>query len=186
MNQDKFQASSGGQSQSDRILAELAAHVGEWVPMPRLARIGARSENGFCMVHSRISDLNRRRRKKGLPVIEQHSEHRNGACLSFYRLPAAAGDSRAPSDLRPPTSDLPSSVPLPPTSEVSPAQVPEVSSNHSPSPCGTVATGLLTEPSPLPAGEGRGEGERPQRASALHDGELFPLEETRPAREAFA
>jgi hypothetical protein len=49
--------------------------------MPTLARVGAGSPDGFCIVHSRISDL----REKG-HRIEHRGEWHHGRCLSFYRL----------------------------------------------------------------------------------------------------
>lgn len=70
-----------GLSQCDLIHAHFTLHQGDWVPMPELARVGAGSDAGFCMVHSRVADL----RKRGLS-IDQRSERRGGKTHSFYRL----------------------------------------------------------------------------------------------------
>lgn len=70
-----------GWTQCERIRRRLKAARGAWVRMPTLARVGAGSPQGFCIVHSRIADL----RGRGIQ-IEQRSEWHNGRCLSFYRL----------------------------------------------------------------------------------------------------
>lgn len=70
-----------GWTQCERILRRLKAARGGWVRMPILARVGAGTPDGFCIVHSRISDLRDRKLK-----IKQRSEWHNGRCLSFYRL----------------------------------------------------------------------------------------------------
>jgi hypothetical protein len=71
---------SAGLSQNDLIEEALFAKLGEWIPMPELARIGS-GNDGFCMVHSRVAEL----RKRGL-VIEQRSERQGAKIHSFYRL----------------------------------------------------------------------------------------------------
>jgi hypothetical protein len=70
-----------GLSQCDLILAAFQAAPERWIPMPELARVGAGSEFGFCMVHSRVADL----RKRG-HSIDQRSERLEGKTHSFYRL----------------------------------------------------------------------------------------------------
>ena len=72
---------AAGTSQCDLILAAFQAAPERWIPMPELARIGAGSDNGFCMVHSRVADL----RKRGFS-IDQRSERLDGKTHSFYRL----------------------------------------------------------------------------------------------------
>lgn len=71
-----------GTSQCDAVLAGLEAARGEWVEMPKLAKLA-----GDYAVHSRVSDL---RTKRGL-----HIEHKNvfrklkdgrRKVLSYYRL----------------------------------------------------------------------------------------------------
>jgi len=81
MNQRAYQRSGSGRSQCARILAHLEANKNQWVSMPILARIGSGSPNGFCVVHSRISDL----RKQGHDI--QHSNKHEGQQIhSAYKL----------------------------------------------------------------------------------------------------
>lgn len=75
MNQQIYQHTESGRSQSERILAHLRLAAG-WVHLPDLVRV-----SGGYAVHSRIADL----RKRGY-VIEQESVHRGRAVHSFYRL----------------------------------------------------------------------------------------------------
>ena len=76
-----FSAGRTGDSQCRRILEMLESHRGEWVDMPLLARAGSASENGFCMVHSRVADLRRRGH-----VISHKNERLGAQCHSFYML----------------------------------------------------------------------------------------------------
>lgn len=78
--QQLFRASGRGDSQADRILARLKETPNEWVPMPELSRIGAGKPTGFCMVHSRVPELNKKLTGTGL-IIEQR-----GGNKSEYRL----------------------------------------------------------------------------------------------------
>jgi len=68
-------------TQSDRIETALRERANQWVPMPLLARIGADSPEGFCMVHSRVSDL----RKRGLDIA-QKNDRVQGRIHSSYML----------------------------------------------------------------------------------------------------
>jgi hypothetical protein len=72
-------------TQNGRILLNLKGYLHStcegWVPMPTLAKSGSGSDDGFCMVHSRIADL----RADGY-VIEQRSEREGRKTKSFYRL----------------------------------------------------------------------------------------------------
>jgi Helix-turn-helix domain len=70
------EAAGGGRSQAARILAELEARRGHWVPMPELWRV-----SGAMAVHSRIAEL----RGRG-HAIEHRNEHQDGVVKSFYRL----------------------------------------------------------------------------------------------------
>ncbi len=79
--QPTFTHHRAGKTQCDRILELLQERIGQPVPMPELARVGAGSPNGFCMVHSRVADL----RKQG-HTIGQHGERKDGVNLSFYTL----------------------------------------------------------------------------------------------------
>lgn len=154
-HQEKFQANGGGGSQCDRILAVLAGRAGKWVAMPRLVKA-----SGSYVIHSRIADLNRRRRASELPPIENRTRRFGGACLSFYRLPAI---SQEPTENTEKENSVPSvfscsnsssSVAPPPTPAVTPAQRPEVASSNSPSPGGPAARGLLpADKTDQPAGE---------------------------------
>lgn len=65
-----------GPSQNERVLSELQARIGSWVPMPDLVRA-----SGAYAVHSRVSDL----RKDG-HQIEQRNQWSDGICCSEYRL----------------------------------------------------------------------------------------------------
>lgn len=82
MNQQLYQATGSGLSQSDRIFdallrasTDLAVADG-WVTLPQLVAI-----SGGYAVHSRVADL----RKRGYD-IEQTSVRRAGKVHSFYRL----------------------------------------------------------------------------------------------------
>lgn len=81
MNQKTYRRRNLGRTQCERIERYLAKYEGRWIGMPTLARVGAGSPQGFCIVHSRISDL----RERGLR-IEQESRREAGRCASFYRL----------------------------------------------------------------------------------------------------
>ena len=82
MNQQLYQATGSGLSQSDRIFDALLRASTEcplgndWVTLPQLVAI-----SGGYAVHSRVSDL----RKRGYD-IEQTSVRRAGKVHSFYRL----------------------------------------------------------------------------------------------------
>ena len=82
MNQRTFERLGGGVSQCARIFKRLAAKRGKWVPMPELARIGSGKPHGFCMVHSRISDLEKRTGVK----IDNRIQRNGTEQLSFYRI----------------------------------------------------------------------------------------------------
>ena len=82
MNQQLYQATGSGLSQSDRIFdallrasTDLAVSDG-WVTLPQLVAV-----SGGYAVHSRVADL----RKRGYD-IEQTSVRRAGKVHSFYRL----------------------------------------------------------------------------------------------------
>jgi hypothetical protein len=63
-------------TQANVILAELEKNIGQWVPMPHLARI-----SGAYAVHSRIAELRKRGHSIGTHVKNVgHLKH------SFYRL----------------------------------------------------------------------------------------------------
>ncbi|MCX7723469.1 MAG: hypothetical protein N2379_10510 [Verrucomicrobiae bacterium] len=64
-----------------RILTRLKLTPNRWVNMPELARAGSGTEYGFCIVHSRISDL----RRMGY-VIEAHTARGAEVVLSWYRI----------------------------------------------------------------------------------------------------
>jgi hypothetical protein len=81
MKQKTYRRRQAGQTQCERIENYLAKRAGRWIAMPHLARVGAGTPQGFCIVHSRISDL----RERGLQ-IDQESRWVEGRCLSFYRL----------------------------------------------------------------------------------------------------
>jgi biotin operon repressor len=67
---------AAGESQCDRIAAELRKRAGAWVSLPELALI-----SGSHAVHSRISDL----RARGLHI--EHRNERKGRMIhSSYRL----------------------------------------------------------------------------------------------------
>jgi hypothetical protein len=69
---------SAGLSQCDRILAELQRCAGEWVAMPRLARL-----SGAYAVHSRVADL----RKRGHPILHENRRTPGSKVIrSFYQL----------------------------------------------------------------------------------------------------
>ena len=68
-------------TQNERILERLKTTPNKWIPMPELAEIGSGKRFGFCMVHSRISEL----REKG-HVIEHSQERIDGQTHSFYRI----------------------------------------------------------------------------------------------------
>jgi hypothetical protein len=78
VNQLDFQAHGNGESQCQKILNHLRAHLGEWVPMPELYQV-----SGAMAVHSRIADL----RAAGCR-IEHKNEREPGSRTqkSFYRL----------------------------------------------------------------------------------------------------
>ena len=76
MTQPEHAATGAGQSQCDRILAELESKRGQWVPMPDLARIA-----GGYAVHSRIADLRKRGHR-----IEAMQERRGRKVWSYYML----------------------------------------------------------------------------------------------------
>jgi len=78
ISQLEYQASGAGDSQCEKILAHLQAHLGEWVPMPELYQV-----SGAMAVHSRIADL----RRNGAN-IEHKNERTSGSRMlkSFYRL----------------------------------------------------------------------------------------------------
>ena len=79
--QRHFIETCAGHSQNARILAYLRRCRRVWIDMLTLARIGSGSERGFCMVHSRVSDL----RHRGYRI--DHKNQRFGAQVhSFYRL----------------------------------------------------------------------------------------------------
>ncbi len=78
-------------TQTDRIETALRERANQWVPMPLLARIGADSPDGFCMVHSRVSDL----RKHGLHIT-QKNDRVQGRIHSNYMLVL---DALSPSDI---------------------------------------------------------------------------------------
>lgn len=76
MNQTEHAATGAGQSQCDRILAELESKRGQWVPMPDLARIA-----GGYAVHSRIAELRKRGHR-----IEAMRERCGRKVWSYYML----------------------------------------------------------------------------------------------------
>ena len=78
MTQPEHAATGAGQSQCDRILAELESKRGHWVPMPDLARIA----EGYA-VHSRIAELRERGHR-----IESMQDRRGRKVWSYYRLEA--------------------------------------------------------------------------------------------------
>jgi hypothetical protein len=100
IEQLEHQAAGGGKTQAALVLAELEAHVGEWVDMPRLSEV-----SGSLNVHSRISDLNRARLAAGLPKIDWRFDTKRhpvtGRCvrLSQYRLPISSQLSALSSQL---------------------------------------------------------------------------------------
>ena len=81
MTQLEFTLTRAGETQCERILAELERCHPNWVPMPQFARVGAGNDNGFCMVHSRIADLRKQGRR-----IDQRSSREGNQCHSEYRL----------------------------------------------------------------------------------------------------
>jgi hypothetical protein len=81
MNQETFKRIKAGKSQCERILLALQASPNQFVAMPILARLGAGSQHGFCMVHSRVADL----RKAGHQIV-QLGERRGDKNLSCYKL----------------------------------------------------------------------------------------------------
>lgn len=85
-----FQKRRAGETQNHRVLRRLKKSVGKWVSMPVLARAGANKPNGFCMVHSRVSDL----REQGF-YIEHENRWHKGQCHSFYRLNLGAEEHAA-------------------------------------------------------------------------------------------
>jgi len=87
MNQADYTATQTGTSQASRVLECLRAARGQWVPMPDLARAGSGKLNGFCIVHSRVSDL----RKLG-HFIAHKDERRDRQCRSFYMLCESAAE----------------------------------------------------------------------------------------------
>lgn len=76
MTQTEHAAAGAGQSQCDRILAELKSKQGHWVAMPNLARIA----EGYA-VHSRIAELRKRGHR-----IESMQDRRGRKVWSFYKL----------------------------------------------------------------------------------------------------
>ena len=76
MTQPEHAATGAGQSQCDRILAELESKRGHWVAMPSLARIA-----GGYAVHSRIAELWKRGHR-----IEAMQDRRGRKVWSYYML----------------------------------------------------------------------------------------------------
>jgi len=76
MTQPEHAATGAGQSQCDRILAALESKLGQWVPMPYLARIA----EGYA-VHSRIAELRKRGHR-----IEAMQERCGRKVWSYYML----------------------------------------------------------------------------------------------------
>ena len=68
-------------TQNSRILRRLLETPNTWIPMPELAKVGSGKKDGFCMVHSRISDL-----RKTVHVIENEIVRIGKSNYSFYRL----------------------------------------------------------------------------------------------------
>jgi len=71
-------STAAGLSQCDLVLLALTARVGEWVPMPYLARL-----SGAYAVHSRVADL----RRRGHQIDHRNLRH-GRRVLSQYRLAA--------------------------------------------------------------------------------------------------
>jgi len=68
------------ETQNSKILAELLANKGDWIPMPHLVEV-----SGSYNVHSRISDL----RAHGHD-IENKRQLKGRTLLSYYRIPEPA------------------------------------------------------------------------------------------------
>lgn len=68
----------GGKTQCERIWSRLLQTPNEPVPMPELARAGAANAFGFCMVHSRVAEL---RKRRGALI-----EHTQEGGAHFYTL----------------------------------------------------------------------------------------------------
>lgn len=68
-------------SQTHRLYAYLRQHASQWVPMPELVRV-----SGSWVVHSRISDLRRKKLGKIENRIERHDDGVERIVHSFYRF----------------------------------------------------------------------------------------------------
>ena len=68
-------------SQSGRILRRLMETPNEWVPMVDLAQKGSGKDRGWCICHSRCSDL-----RASDYLIEHRNEMVDGQIHSFYRF----------------------------------------------------------------------------------------------------
>jgi hypothetical protein len=84
-NQTDFEAGEAGASQNERVLNALIKAKGDWVAMPRLARV-----SGSYNVHSRVSAL----RKRGHLISQRTEVMTDGTRASHYRLVLHAEDCR--------------------------------------------------------------------------------------------
>lgn len=80
MDQSEYQSSGAGVSQTDKLIAYLEKHRGEWMPLPTLVAVC-----GGYAIHSRASDA----RKLGYNVEQKsYRDFDTGKIHSYYRIPA--------------------------------------------------------------------------------------------------
>jgi hypothetical protein len=77
MEQETFELSARGMSQTDKLIDRLQTDLGTWVSLPTLV-----GYTGAYAVHSRVSDA----RKRGCVIEQKTVRQEDGSNHSFYRL----------------------------------------------------------------------------------------------------